>query len=304
MKRPDGGLPATAGHGRAALALTHFVRRCVTGAVLLLLMTSRLFTPPGLVASALGCALALPAVSGAATVEPKRSYNLPSGDAAATLAQFAGASGQQIIFMMDKVKGERTNVVAGDFAARDALDRMLAGTALTAARDPATGAFVVSRKPSKGEVGPVSDPQPKPKPASMKSSRNALALAVGWLLAGTALDAQTAPAAPAKPEETIVLSKFTVSTTNDKGYRASNSVSATRIDTPIKDLPFAVSAYTEQFLAGLGGTARGPAWAARLAPAFVLLGDAQQRRVVDDLDFVLDGRGKPFQAVAHCFCGL
>jgi iron complex outermembrane receptor protein len=83
--------------------------------------------------------------SGAAVVESKRSYNLPSGDAATTLNQFAGASGQQIIFMMDKVKGERTNAIAGDYAARDALDRMLAGTGLSAARDPATGAFVAAQ---------------------------------------------------------------------------------------------------------------------------------------------------------------
>ena len=107
------------------------------------------------------------AVQGAAA-EQKRSYNLPSGDAATTLNQFAGASGQQIIFMMEKVKGERTNAVAGDYAAREALDRMLAGTGLSAARDPATGAFVVSPKrvaevvPSTGEVGPISDPQPNP----------------------------------------------------------------------------------------------------------------------------------------------
>ena len=236
----------------AGPALTHFLRRCVTGAVLLLFMTHRLVTPPRLVASALCCAMSVSVVSGAAAVEQKRSYNLPSGDAASTLNQFAGASGQQIIFMMDKVKGERTNAVAGDYAARDALDRMLAGTGLSATRDPATGAFVVSRKPKQGEVGPVSDQQPKPNTRPMKSPRNALALAVGWLLAGTALDAQTAPAAPATAEETIQLSKFTVTTTNDKGYRASNSVSATRIDTAIKDLPFAVSAFTEQFLADIG----------------------------------------------------
>jgi iron complex outermembrane receptor protein len=215
-------------------------------------MTHRLATPPRLVASALCCAMCVPVVAGAAAVEQKRSYNLPSGDAASTLNQFAGASGQQIIFMMDKVKGERTNAVAGDYAARDALDRMLTGTGLSATRDPATGAFVVSRKPPKGEVGPVSDQQPKPNTKPMKSPRNALALAVGWLLAGTALDAQTAPAALATAEETITLTAFTVSTSNDKGYRASNSVSATRIDTPIKDLPFAVSAFTEQFLADIG----------------------------------------------------
>lgn len=59
--------------------------------------------------------------------------------------------------------------------------------------------------------------------------------------------AQT-PAAP----ETITLPTFTVSTNLDKGYLAGNSVSATRIDTPIKDLPFSISAFTEQFIDDIG----------------------------------------------------
>lgn len=48
--------------------------------------------------------------------------------------------------------------------------------------------------------------------------------------------------------EIINLPTFTVSTAQDVGYRAGNSVSATRIDTPIKDLPFSISAFTEQFI--------------------------------------------------------
>jgi len=49
--------------------------------------------------------------------------------------------------------------------------------------------------------------------------------------------------APAANDIVLTLPAFEVSTTADKGYRAGNSVSATRIDTPIKDLPFAVSAF-------------------------------------------------------------
>jgi len=52
--------------------------------------------------------------------------------------------------------------------------------------------------------------------------------------------------------DTIELSPFQVSTTSDSGYRAGNSVSATRIDTPIKDLPFSISAFTEQFIEDIG----------------------------------------------------
>ncbi len=64
--------------------------------------------------------------------------------------------------------------------------------------------------------------------------------------------AQEANQASSKEAETITLSTFTVSTTQDKGYQAGNSVSATRINTAIKDLPFAVSAFTEQFIADIG----------------------------------------------------
>ncbi len=58
--------------------------------------------------------------------------------------------------------------------------------------------------------------------------------------------------ANAAADDVVKLSEFQVSTTADKGYRAGNSVSATRIDTPIKDLPFAISAFTPQFMADIG----------------------------------------------------
>src|SRR5688572_23464024 len=77
----------------------------------------------------------------------------------------------------------------------------------------------------------------------------------GFLLLGLlapALYAQTAASADASGDEAVVLNRFTVSTTADRGYRAGNSVSATRVDTPIKDLPFAISAFTEQFIDDIG----------------------------------------------------
>ncbi len=59
-------------------------------------------------------------------------------------------------------------------------------------------------------------------------------------------------AATSAGDDVIKLSEFQVSTSADKGYRAGNSVSATRIDTPIKDLPFAISAFTQQFITDIG----------------------------------------------------
>lgn len=91
----------------------------------------------------------------------------------------------------------------------------------------------------------------------MKSSLPRLTLVL--LALGSAARAQSGPSTPSNPapaaRETVVeLSTFEVSTALDRGYRAGNSVSATRIDTPIKELPFAVSAFTQQFIQDTGST--------------------------------------------------
>lgn len=46
----------------------------------------------------------------------------------------------------------------------------------------------------------------------------------------------------------VRVSPFEVSTRLDSGYRASNSVSGSRFDTPIRDLPFAIQSFTESFI--------------------------------------------------------
>ena len=147
-------------------------------------------------------ALCSAVVAGAATPvaapAEKRTFNLPRGDAADTLKQFAAAAGTPIVYLVDRVRGATTNAVTGEFTPRDALDRMLAGSALEAAQDTASGALVVSRKraaeaaPRTGEVGPVSDPQPKPPAKAMSSkTRTLFAFLASWLLASTAAEAQT-----------------------------------------------------------------------------------------------------------------
>jgi iron complex outermembrane receptor protein len=46
----------------------------------------------------------------------------------------------------------------------------------------------------------------------------------------------------------VRVSPFDVSTRLDDGYRASNSVSGSRFDAPIRELPFAIQAFTESFI--------------------------------------------------------
>lgn len=89
--------------------------------------------------------------------------------------------------------------------------------------------------------------------ASAASLRRNLAGSLAFFLPVLSIVAAAqAPANPEADKDVIQLPTFTVSTDKDVGYRAANSVSATRIDTPIKDLPFAISAFTEQFMNDLG----------------------------------------------------
>ncbi len=209
------------------------------------------------VAAVCGSAVAGATTPVAAKAE-KRAFNLPRGDAAVTLRQFASAAGTPLVYLVDRVRGATTNAVAGEFAPRDALDRMLAGTALTAEQDVATGALIVSRRrtaevtPRPGEVGPVSDPATSPPAKPMKSPRSLLGAFVGLLLASSAADAQTT-SAPAK-EEVVTLSPFTVNAEEDKGYRASSTLAGSRLKTSLKDLSGGIQVVTEQFLKDTGST--------------------------------------------------
>ena len=142
-------------------------------------MSLRFVSSPHVITGIVCCAL--PAV---AQEEARQNYSLPRGDAATTLRQFAGASGRQIIFMMDKVRGEQTNAIAGEFSPREALERMLAGTALVAVQDEATKAFVIKRS-AKLPQSDSSEPTPQPKtaedPSKPMNRKNIIAVIAGWL---------------------------------------------------------------------------------------------------------------------------
>lgn len=53
-------------------------------------------------------------------------------------------------------------------------------------------------------------------------------------------------------DEIIELSPFEVDASNDKGYRATNTISGTRLSTPIKDIPMPIEVLTEEFLEDTG----------------------------------------------------
>jgi outer membrane receptor protein involved in Fe transport len=79
--------------------------------------------------------------------DTKKNFDVPAGDAIATLKQAAQQGGVEIMFPAATVQGVKTNPVKGELGAGDALDRMLNGTGLVVVRDEKTGAFAVKKAP-------------------------------------------------------------------------------------------------------------------------------------------------------------
>ena len=88
--------------------------------------------------------------------------------------------------------------------------------------------------------------------------RASQALAVVLAAHGSLATAQQTPAVSPSDtqnwtdEEVIVLSPFEVTTTQDKGYKATNATSGTRLNTPIKDVPLNLEVITNDFLRDTG----------------------------------------------------
>jgi iron complex outermembrane receptor protein len=69
---------------------------------------------------------------------------------------------------------------------------------------------------------------------------------------------EVAPPADAAPDESsedvVVLSPFTVTKEKDSGYSATNTISGSRVNTPIKDLPLPMQVITSEFIRDTGAT--------------------------------------------------
>ena len=163
----------------------------------------------------------------------EKAFNVPAGEATLTLKEFAAQSGEQIVYMIHNVRGEHTHAVAGTLVAREALERMLAGTALVASHDPTNGALVVGRKP---QLIPRANnrrttPQPRPE-------RNA----------------SIPPPAHDIPDTIVELSPFEVKGEQNRGYRATSTLAGTRLRSELKDLAASISVVTRDFMTDVNAT--------------------------------------------------
>lgn len=73
----------------------------------------------------------------------RRLFDLPGGDAFATLKQFFAQSGEQVIYRADALEGVRTNPVKGEYTPMEALRLMLNPAVFVVGRDEQTGILAI-----------------------------------------------------------------------------------------------------------------------------------------------------------------
>lgn len=100
----------------------------------------------------------------------KIAYDLSPGEAALRLQEFSAASGRDILFASETVRGVSTNAVHGSFTPVEALERMLQGTNLEAWQDGKSETLVIRRRPTPRAEADASSPNPAHKPTTMSLS--------------------------------------------------------------------------------------------------------------------------------------
>lgn len=159
----------------------------------------------------------------AAGADSPRAFSIPAGPADPALKLFAEQSGRDVIFSADTVRELRTPGVLGEFTARTALDRLVAGTDLTVMADASTGAFVLSRPAPPNSPGAIPAPAPSRRNISLPGETTA-----------------------------IELSPFEVRADDDAGYQATNTTSGSRLGTNLRDTAASISPFTAEFLSDIG----------------------------------------------------
>lgn len=202
-------------------------------------------------------------------------FDLPSGAAERSLREFSAQSGVQVLFSTNTAAGVKTNGVEGHFTPREAMQRLLEGTKLVVSEK--NGALMVSRRPAADDTLEKRRKEAAPNAADRSSDflkknetetptrepmkRNKLLTtlaAAAAMIFGPVSTAQVAPGTAASPDpaedKTIELSPFVVNANQDVGYVAANTLSGSRLNTPLKDTAASISVMTEEFLSDIGAT--------------------------------------------------
>jgi len=202
-------------------------------------------------------ALILGATALRAAESVEKIFDIDAGEAARALELFTQQSGQDILFSAGSVVGVVTNAVKGSFAPVEALNRLLEGTVLSAAKANRSGAIAIVLSGSNQTDPSASATSPK-----MKKSKGILGMIAALLLTGgsSGLPAQTPTtdqstnSDPSADEQVVTLPSFSVSADPTDGYRATNTSAATRVSGRVIDIAGSISVLTPEFLEDLDPT--------------------------------------------------
>ena len=90
----------------------------------------------------------------------RMAFDVPAGEAAATLRKFSKQAGVPLLVSSNDIRGIKTTAVQGQFTPIEAIQRMLVNTRLIAREDRGTGAIAVVLPPRVPEK--VSQPDSAP----------------------------------------------------------------------------------------------------------------------------------------------
>lgn len=93
----------------------------------------------------------------------------------------------------------------------------------------------------------------KTPPIPMKLTPTAAVLCLMMGATDVVLAQATAPATSAATEP-VTMSPFQVTSDEDTGYRATNTLDGSRLNTPLRDTPGAISVFTKDFIDDLAAT--------------------------------------------------
>jgi iron complex outermembrane recepter protein len=191
---------------------------------------------------------ALASAAFASANSAERRFDIPAGDASVSLKLFVEQSGEQLVYLVDHVRGIRTNAVHGTLAARQALAEMLRGTPLRVYEDERSSALVVTRGAERRVRLPTQ--------VASKTSR-------------TPPEGSATPPSPFAPEDDRVvrLPTFSISSDRTDTYVGKEALSTTRTGVHLADVPQSVIVLNQAFIADLNPTI--------LAKALSYVGGAQ-----------------------------
>ncbi len=174
---------------------------------------------------------------------PKRSFDIPSGRAIDTLKEAAKQAEVDFIFSADLLRGVKTPSVKGTYTPFEAFRFMLANTSLAVFQHEQSGIYAVrsiSSKPSTPNNGreSIEETDMKLKKKNwLKSFVSMFAIGIAAGSNGQDID----------DNSVTTLDPFEVAGTST-GYTATNTISGTAMNTPLRDVPMTINVITSELV--------------------------------------------------------